>query len=256
MEVRTIRREEAESFLSLMCDVFELDFQRATSVFYTEPFYDLDRKWAVFEHGVIQSILTTTPLKFGWGNACGIAGVATRPESRGRGLSSRLIGQVQDHALKIGEGACLLFARDERLYSKLGFEVVDVVVRGPVRSMDAFLPPEPLGPAAVQNLYNHWALQSDRRLLRDEQRWRFWQWSMRICEPFASGYLCLEVAQIREAVLSNHETQWPVSPGTEWIGLKSLTEEIGVPLLSCRQELIMMGYRIPSPPQMFLTDQF
>ncbi len=256
MEIRTIRREEAEGFLRLMCEVFELDYQRALSVFFTEPFFDLDRKWALFEGGQIQSILTTTPLVFGWGRACGIAGVATRPAARNRGLSSKLLEAALEHADAQGERACLLFARDERLYAKAGFEVIDFVVKGEVRSSRTFFDEEPLGEATVRRVYDQWASMSPNRLKRDDQRWKFWQWSMRICEPYDSGYLCLEVAQIREAILMSKQAAWPVSPGTEWMGLKTVTEEIGVPLITCSQEMMLMGYRVPSSVQMFLTDQF
>ena len=47
-EVRPIRTEEAECFLELLCSVFELDVARARSVFYSEPYVDLGRKWALF----------------------------------------------------------------------------------------------------------------------------------------------------------------------------------------------------------------
>jgi hypothetical protein len=59
-EIRTIHESEGETFLRLMCGVFGLDFNRAYDVFFTEPLFDLDRKWALFEGNEMVSILTTS----------------------------------------------------------------------------------------------------------------------------------------------------------------------------------------------------
>ena len=75
-EIRPIRLDETDAFLRILCTVFELDFFRAQGLFREEPLFDIDRKWALFERGEMVSILTTTPLIFGWGKANGIAGVA------------------------------------------------------------------------------------------------------------------------------------------------------------------------------------
>lgn len=256
IEIRPILPEEAEEFLILMCGVFELDYQRAITVFFSEPYFDLSRKWALFESGAIQSILTTTPLQFGTGRACGIAGVATRPESRGEGYSSRLIREVLDRSKEAGEGMCVLFARDERLYANNGFERLDVVVRGEIVPSECQAVEEPLDLDQVRQVYDAWANGSPQRLRRDDQRWRFWQWSMRTCEPFGSGYICLEVAQVREAICGTGMQKWPVGPATDWVGLRSLTQELEVPVVNERAELSMMGHGVSGQLHMFMTDQF
>ncbi|MER3466893.1 MAG: hypothetical protein C4340_07395, partial [Armatimonadota bacterium] len=62
--VRTIREHETPAFLALLCDVFDLNPARAENVFRSEPFFDLDRKWALFEGERMVSCLTTVPLLF------------------------------------------------------------------------------------------------------------------------------------------------------------------------------------------------
>ncbi|PNA17660.1 hypothetical protein C1X78_26005, partial [Pseudomonas sp. MPR-R1B] len=89
--------------------------------------FDLDRKWALFEGGEMVSVLTTTPLLFGWGPAIGIAGVATAVNRRREGHAGRLIEQVLRAAARDGEGPALLLAKDVALYERLGFEPIDRV---------------------------------------------------------------------------------------------------------------------------------
>ena len=74
-EIRPIRLDETDTFLQILCDVFGLDFFRAQGLFKEEPLFDLSRKWALFEGDEMVSILTTTPLIFGWGREIGRAHV-------------------------------------------------------------------------------------------------------------------------------------------------------------------------------------
>lgn len=254
MEIRPIEHHESEEFLHLLCDVFELDMQRASAVFYTEPFFDLQRKWALLEGGVIRSILTTTPLLFGWGTAYGIAGVATDRRHRRRGLAATLLREVMNRA-DPGHRP-LLFAADPRLYQGLGFVAIDEVVRGELRFPARLESREPLPTERVQEFYDRWASDSPDRLVRDELRWRTWGWSMRCCEPFASGYLCQEVSVVREAIVPEPQPYFPVPPGTDWVGLRSLTHELLIPVGTLHTEMFLMGIGWPRPPQMFMTDQF
>ena len=60
-EIRTIKESEGEAFLQLLCNVFKLDFDRAFSIFFSEPLFDLDRKWAMFDGPDMISISTTSP---------------------------------------------------------------------------------------------------------------------------------------------------------------------------------------------------
>lgn len=256
IEIRPIREEEAETFLRLLCDVFSLDFERSNSVFYAEPFFDLRRKWALFEQGEMCSILTTTPLEFGDGRAVGIAGVATREDARRRGLAGALMETVLKESKRRDESRVLLFAQDTRLYERHGFEPIDEVLRGEIISCDRYEAQELLSISQVKERYDLWAKQDSARLRRDDKRWHYWNWSLRCCEPFEDGYLCTETSTCREAVLDKKLDCWPVAKGTEWCGLKSMLEACPVPLRETRTESRVMARGFAKAPQMFLTDQF
>lgn len=256
VEIRPVREVEAEDFLRLLCGVFDLDYGRARSIFFSEPLFDLSRKWALFEDGDMASILTTVPLHFGWGKAIGVAGVATRIDAQRRGLAAQLIAHVVEQSNLNGEPGVLLFAKDERLYRSVGFEVIDSVVRGQIDSVPEMTIPDTLDDVEVRRLYNAWSQAHPNRLRRDALRWRYWRWSMRVCSAVPEGYLCLEGGTLREAVMSAPLAEWSLPQGTEWFGLRSMREMLGVPLQSQSHELYLMARNIGGMPQMFMTDQF
>ena len=134
IEIRRIAIGEAEQFLELLCGVFHLDVSRARPVFYDAVLFELDRKWALFEDGIMTSILTTTGLTFGWGRCIGVAGVATSPVSQGKGHAQRLLEVVLEQAKIDGEAPAMLFAHQQTLYRRVGFTLNDEVVRGPIQS--------------------------------------------------------------------------------------------------------------------------
>lgn len=255
-EIRTIRENEGEAFLRLMCDTFGLDFNRAYDVFFTEPMFDLDRKWALFEGREMVSILTTTPLSFGWGNAFGIAGVATQKERQGEGLASKLLEKVLKDSGKRGEGSALLFARDTRVYDRNGFEPLDRVIRAQIKTKSEGDLPDCLEFEAVQSIYNAWSQEHPDRLRRDERRWGYWQWHYRICTPFEGGYLCYEPNVLREHLFSDPVDRIALPPGTEWFGTTFMADQFEIPIENPEVELYLMGYNVPGIPQMFMTDQF
>jgi GNAT superfamily N-acetyltransferase len=256
-EVRPIRPHEADDFLELLCRVFGLELERARSIFFTEPMFDLRRKWALFEGPAMLSILTTVPLEFGWGRGLGIAGVATREDRRREGLASLLLDRVLADGRGHGEVAAYLFANQPGVYALNGFEVVDRVVRGPIVRSPELSVPESLAFEEIQARYAEWALADPGRLRRDERRWRYWQWNLRVCTPLADGYVCTEGGTVREAVISEGVREpWVLPPGSEWVGLESMTDALGVPLVSRSSDLLLMAKGAPSRPQMFMTDQF
>ncbi len=257
IECRPITRgAEEEAFLTVLCKVFDLEIERARVVFFNEPFFDLGRKWALFEDGRIATILTTAPLEFGWGRAVGIAGVGTLPESRMRGHATRLVAEALDKASRDREGAALLFANSPRVYERAGFTVLDEVVRCDLAYQRNQPPAEALTNDEVRETYGKWAEGDDDRLRRDDRRWRYWEWVSRPCEPYGGGYICHEAMLCREAVVYTREDAWPVMPGSQWTGLKSMTSRLGVPAGPPRHELWLMGRGFPRVPQMFMTDQF
>ncbi len=255
-EVRPIRLEETDPFLHILCDVFDLDFFRAQGLFKDEPLFDLNRKWALFEGGEMVSILTTTPLLFGWGKAVGIAGVATKPKCQREGHARKLLSRVLVESEKAGEGPALLFAADTRLYEASGFEGIDRVVRGPVVSLPLEIDLETIGVSELQLKYNNWSFDHPDRLRRDALRWSYWKWQFRESFAHKSGYLCLENGQVREILLTNPEKKLPLPTGTEWFGLSSMTDYFEIPLGTVSVPMYLMGYNFPGVPQMFMTDQF
>lgn len=252
--VRTIREDEATQFLALLCDVFDLEPSRAEGVFRNEPFFDLDRKWALFEGERMVSCLTTVPLLFVNFRAIGIAGVATRERDRGKGFATLLLQQVLKESEERGEGAALLFARDEALYKRAGFETLDVVVNATLDAGDERNNWETLSLEETQARYAEWALQDEKRLLRDEQRWQFWSWAMKTVMTTGVGYVVCEPLRVRE-ILPTFDAL-PPSQSREWLGLQGMTERLGIPTAGARQEMLLMGRAFPFVPQMFMTDQF
>lgn len=255
-EIRTIRPDEADTFLSLLCEVFNLDFGRAKTLFKEEPLFDLDRKWALFEAGEMVSILTTTPLEFGWGSAIGIAGVATKPKRQREGYARRLIERVLKESDRRNEGPALLFAADTRLYDSLGFEGIDRVVQGPISAIPLEISLEHISLDQLRTHYSAWATEDDARLRRDDLRWKYWTWQFRESFAYKKGYLCLEHGAVREALLDKSEKRLPVPAGTEWIGLSSMTDRLEIPLGTASVTTYLMGYNFPGIPQFFMTDQF
>jgi len=255
-EIRPIRFEESDKFLKILCDVFELDFFRAKGLFQEEPFFDLNRKWALFEAGEMVSILTTTPLLFGWGRSVGIAGVATVQNRQREGHALKLIRRVLTESEKAGEGPTLLLAADTRLYEAAGFEGIDRIVRGPVMSLPLEIDLEAITVGDLQLKYDSWSQSHVDRLQRDAKRWSYWKWQYRESFAHKDGYLCLENGQMREILLSSPEKKLPVPAGTEWIGLSSMTDQLEIPLGAISVPMYLMGYNFPGIPQMFMTDQF
>jgi predicted N-acetyltransferase YhbS len=256
IEIRPIHRKEAEPFLALLCTVFSLDIARARHVFFKEPMFDLDRKWALFEDGEMRTIMTTTPLKFGFGRAFGVAGVATVEAHRGRGLAKRILEHVLEHGRASGEPGCILFAHSEEVYRRVGFQTIDTVVRGPIVVGEMTPLPDVVRYEQVRKLYDAWAGAKPARLVRDERRWKYWRWIPRTCEAAPGGYVCVEPHICREALLQEGLDEWPVMPGTSWLGLKSMTQELRIPLTSSSHELFVMAHSLSERPEMFMTDQF
>lgn len=253
MEIRPIVESEAVTFLQIVCDVFDLDFARARTVFFNEPYFDLNRKWALFDEGQMASVLTNVPLLFGWGRAVGVASVATKPTLRGRGYATELLRVALDACRAHGEEAAYLFAQDPAMYVRMGFEPVDDMVRVPLPPQEKGSETPTISFEETQAIYGAWAAAHPDRLVRDETRWRAWRWGMRACLPAPGGYVCVEGSVIREAI-ATPDLEWPVGQMTDWVGLRSMCAPLGLkPMLSTAK---LLAYGTDRRPQMFLTDQF
>jgi GNAT superfamily N-acetyltransferase len=254
-EIRPIRNYEAEPFLELLCDVFGLDVHRAYDVFFSEPMFDLNRKWALFEGSEMVSILTTTPLNFGWGRAFGIAGVATRKSRQREGHATRLLQRVLREGERSGEPAALLFARETAVYERNGFELLDRVIRAPLKtSAEKDSPVIEMEEAEL--IYDAWAAGHPDRLRRDAKRWAYWRWNYRVTTQFDRGYLCHEPGVLRECIFEERHQALPLPPETEWLGTTFVADQFEIPLVDPVVDLYLMGHNVPGIPQMFMTDQF
>lgn len=254
MDVRPIRLEEADSFLRVLCSVFGLDHSRAKDVFYQEPLFDLNRKWAAFENREIVCTLTTVPLLFGDGPAMGIAGVATQPSNRGRGFATRLLDEVLKQSSAKGEPRALLFANCENLYKRCGFRTLDTVVSQPLVLNERESQLEFLGKDQIRPIYDAWSSEHPARLRRDERRWNYWAYNPKTAYRTDSGYVCYEFGRVREMLVSY--CPLALNDQAEWYGLKSLAEQLHLPMPDPKHEMFLMGKDFDTVPQMFLTDQF
>jgi GNAT superfamily N-acetyltransferase len=251
MTIRTIHENEAEEFLKLLCEVFDLDFHRARGIFFREPFYELRRKWAAFHEGRMIACLTTIPLVFGDGTAAGIAGVGVHPHYRGRGIASEMLQFVAQHG---DEKRLLLFAKDPRLYHKVGFQILDHVISSP-------LPFNPNAQTSQRADFNHvhatyqaWAEAQPNRLRRTPKRWELWTWQMKSCFHLGTGYFCTDGDRVRELLPEFHPLPFPEP--ISWYGLESMAHLLKIPLTQPRREVLLMGLGFAEPPQMFMSDQF
>ncbi len=256
IEIRPVANQESDIFLKLLCESFSLDIERAKSIFYSEPYFDLKRKWALFESGQMISILTTVPLEFGFGNAFGIAGVATAEKSRNLGYAQKLIQAVIEDGHRRGEPTAYLFASNLQVYSKLGFEVLDSVIQAPIETEIATFPGTILSFDEVRQNYESWMIQAPNRLRRDDRRWRYWQWNLRICTQSGSGYICREGPSIREVIEPEKRAKWISHEPSIWTGLESVAKTLEVPIGPGEIQTHLMGHKSPAVPFLFLTDQF
>lgn len=255
-DIRPIREDEAEEFLRILAGAFKVDFERAYRPFHEEPYFDLRNKWALFQGQEMISILTVTPLTFGWGSAVGIAGVATRTGRQNEGFAGRLMTRVLDRLARNGTPAALLFAQRPELYERAGFEPLDVVVRAPLPNLRPEILDDEMPAALVRAMYDEWADGSPDRLRRDDLRWRFWHWNRRLAGVAGDGYLCHEHGTLREAVGVTAADPLPLPEGTEWLGLSAIADDLGFVFERAAIELTLMGRSVPGQPRLFLTDQF
>jgi predicted acetyltransferase len=253
VEIRTINEGECDEYLGVLCDVFELDFDRARTAFFSEPYYSLDRKWSLVRKGKIVSILTVVPLEFGDGPGIGIAGVATVQDRRDQGHATDLLNHVCDFYSKRGADKALLFARSQSLYHKAGFSELDKVYLQPLPAGRAAVPRQ-LDKEHVRDLYDAWAKKDDRRLRRDEDRWKYWSWTFKTPLALGAGYFCYESSRIRE-VLPTYD-RLPISELVDFYGTGELARDLGIETSDANFDLLLMGRGFDYVPRMFMTDQF
>lgn len=254
-EIRTIREDESEDFIKAICEVFKIKLDLAKNFYFSDPFYDLDRKWALFESGRMVAILTTTGLEFGWGRAMGIAGVGTLESERGRGLARRLLSHVLESAEALGEAPALLFALDTKLYESVGFEAVDDVIQGLIKGSREFSDSEIVDSEFVHDHYATWQSRDPNRLVRDSLRWKHWQFAFRTAYRQNGGYLTVESGLCREIVPGVDEELSDL-PEVMWLGLRSMSDMLGLDIDGPEVKMKLMARGFKALPQMHMSDQF
>ena len=252
-EIRTIRQDECEEYLSVLCESFALDLGRARTAFFGEPYFSLDRKWCLIKDRTIISILTIVPIEFGDGRGIGIAGVATREEERGSGHASELLNFVCDYYAANGAPKALLFAKEQSLYEGVGFTLSDCVYVQPLTAGRA-AHPQPVDKGKVKAIYDEWATRDPRRLRRDDARWTYWSWTLRTPVALDGGYFCYENARLRELLPSY--SRLPISEPIDFYGTAAIADAIGIALDNPMVDLYLMAKGFNYVPQMFMTDQF
>ena len=252
-EIRTISECECEDYLAVLCTAFDLDATRARSAFFSEPYFDLKRKWVYFLDGRIISILTVVPISFGDGDGIGIAGVATVDEYRDRGIAKELLEFVFRHYDELGMGRALLFAKNAALYERAGFVELDRVFIQPLppgRSSQ----PRQLDTEEVRVVYDQWASEDTRRMRRDDDRWKYWTWTFKTPLEIDGGYFCYESSRIRELLPKFHRL--PTADLVDYYGTGELAKDLGIEIDSATVDLLLMGRGFDYIPRLFMTDQF
>lgn len=254
---RPILGTEAEAYLKLLCRVFELDFDRAQGVFFSEPLFEIERKWALFEDDVIKCVLSTVPLEFGWGRAYGVAGVATEVTEQGRGLASTLLKAVHASARQRGEGVGMLFAQKPTVYERVGYRTVDHVIEGELNvAIDPKVGDELVPTTDVRAIYHAWSHAEPHRLRRDAKRWSYWQWYLRMCVAWQGGYVCMEGNMVREWLGQEGAFPQALIQPAKFVGLESMAQRYGVPVANPKRTMELMAWDLEHPVEFFMTDQF
>ncbi len=255
-EIRPLIGEEVSLGLDLVCICFGLNRKRIQTLFDSDLMRETKTHWGLFEGRDLLSTITVTPLQFGWGEAAGISGVATHPDRQKQGLASCLLKETAAQESAAGRVGSILLANEARVYEKAGYSVTDRVIDGTIMTSEPVDQAADVSDEETEQLYAEWAEADPGRMRRDETRWRAWRWLGRRYERLSQGVACCEPGLVREAVLNETLDRWPLPAGTRWVGLKSIADQMGVPLQSTRDDLLLMSKDIPGPVQLFLTDQF
>src|SRR5690348_12486870 len=93
--IRAARPDEADDILRLMCEAFQMDFELAAPIYYSDPYLQIENKMVALLDGRIVSCLSIVDRVCWIGAALvklgGIAGVATEKTHRQQGIAGRLL---------------------------------------------------------------------------------------------------------------------------------------------------------------------
>lgn len=185
MEASAVRQEELDSLLRLMCGVFDMDFDAAHPIFYSDPYFEIENKRVLRVDSEIVSCLTLVERECWLGQSvlkiAGIAGVATRPELQRRGYAGRLLADTLSVYKNRGYPLSALFPYSPDYYRKFGWEIAGEIPRScvsplslPRSSETRFIRLADEGDLPeLARLYDDTASGQAFHCLRDEKRWRY-----------------------------------------------------------------------------------
>jgi len=126
METRAAHTDELDCMLALMCEAFSLPFPAARELFYKDPYFDIERKRVLVDHGELISCLTVVHAPIWIGDAAipiaGIAGVATKESERRKGYAEKLLLDTLAFLSQKGYGLTALFPFSYPYYRRFGWE--------------------------------------------------------------------------------------------------------------------------------------
>jgi len=159
LQIRAATIGETEQFLEVFSAAFRLNRDAARPLFYRDPFFDLKLKRICLDAGNIVSCLTIVPcrLRVGAGIVpmAGIAGVATRPESRRRGYAGALLTDTIHKSSELGFPISGLFPAEPLYYAKFGWTHASsastwTMRRDALPTLTSGMKPEAKWPSAVE----------------------------------------------------------------------------------------------------------
>ncbi len=128
IQLRCAEPEELEDFLHVMCRVFDLPFEIAKIVFFSDPFLNNENNLVLMLNSQIVSCLTLLSLEAMIGGnevrMGGIAGLATLPEHQRKGYAARLMNYAFEVCKERDLQFVVLDPSDINYYRKRGwFEI-------------------------------------------------------------------------------------------------------------------------------------
>ena len=130
VEIGSARPDELDTVLRAMCVAFELPYDVARPIYYSDPYIDPANKLVLRMDGEIISCLTLSLAQCRIGKAvipiAGISGVATLPEHQRQGYASQLIAATVQTLRTHGHILAGLFPYDYAFYRRMGWETASV----------------------------------------------------------------------------------------------------------------------------------
>lgn len=186
LQIRAATIGETEQFLEVFSAAFRLNRDAARPLFYRDPFFDLKLKRICLAADTIVSCLTVVPCRLRVGTGivpmAGIAGVATRPESRRRGYAGALLADTIRKSSELGFPISGLFPAEPLYYAKFGWTHAssastwtmrrDALPAGSADGVRPMAPSHPADVGAIALLHDSVTRERTGACYRGTMRWR------------------------------------------------------------------------------------